>query len=149
MTNTAQPSTITADGTDRSRILKAGLIAVGGSVAANLILRALLGLFFDLSADFPPYNFGSIAFFSVLPTTIAVGLFWLLARFTARPVRLFTIIAAVVFVVTLGPNLALAANPAAAPFPGQASDFLTLILFHLPPAVITVWALLTQTRASR
>lgn len=140
-------TTRAAAGVDRSRVLRAGAIAVAGSVAANvallLILRPLLGL----SSSFQPYSIGPIALFTALYTALAAVLFWLLARFTRQPARIFTILAVVGFVVTAIPNFALAANPASAPFPGTASDFLTLLLFHIPPFAITLWALLSQTRA--
>lgn len=141
-------TTLAPDGTDRSRILTAGLVAVGGSVAANIVLRLLLGLVLPLDPAFVPFGLGPIAFFTAFYTVGAVILFWLLARFTRRPARLFTIVAVVAFIVTLGPNLGGAANPAAMPFPGTATDFLTLILFHIPPFLVTVWALTRMTRAA-
>lgn len=146
--NTASKKTsIAADGTDRSRVLTAGLVAIGGSVVANLALRLLLGPLLGLDPTFQPFGLGPIAFFTTFYTIAAVILFWLLARFTEQPARIFLIIAAVAFVVTLLPNLGLAANPASAPFPGSATDFLILILFHIPPALVTVWALTRLTRS--
>ena len=44
------------DGTDRSRILTAGLVAVGGSLAANLILRLILGPLLNLDPAFLPFE---------------------------------------------------------------------------------------------
>jgi hypothetical protein len=132
---------------DRSRILSAGLITVLGSVVVNLLLFLLLRPLLGLSSDFQPFNFAPIVGFTALYTVAAVILFWLLVRFTRQPVRIFVILAGIGFVLTAIPNFALAANPASAPFPGSSADFLTLLLFHLPPFVITLWALVTQTRA--
>lgn len=126
---------------DRSKILRAGAVAVGGSVAANVLLLLVLTPLLDLSRTFPPFGVGAVAFFTAFYTLLATILYWLLARFTRQPVRLFAILAVAGFVLTAIPNLALAANPAGAPFPGAASDFLTLLLFHLPPFAITLWAL--------
>lgn len=140
--------TIAPDGTDRSRILTAGLVAVGGSVAANVILRLILGPLLGLDPAFMPFGLGPIVFFTALSTTVGALLFWALARLTSQPARIFTIIAAVVFVLMLLPNLSFTANPAAAPFPtDNPSNFLTLIIFHIPPALIAVWALTRLTRA--
>lgn len=131
---------------DSARILRAGAIGVGGSVVANVALLLILSPLLGLPSSFPPFSVGAIAFFTAFYTIAATALFWLLARFTRRPARTFMIIAAVAFVVTAIPNLASAASPASAPFPGAASDYLTLLAFHLPPFVIIVWALTTLTR---
>lgn len=142
--NSATPATV-----DRSKILRAGAVAIGGSVVANVVLLLILTPLLGLSSAFPPFNIGPVAFFTAFYTLLATVLFWLLARFTRQPVRLFVILAVVGLVVTAIPNFALAANPAGAPFPGAASDFLILLLFHLPPFAITVWALTNLTRAQR
>ncbi|HMQ30613.1 MAG TPA: DUF6069 family protein [Chloroflexaceae bacterium] len=148
MTAVSDGTLIAPDGTDRSRILTAGLVAVGGSIAANLVLRLILGPLLNLDPAFMPFGLGPILFFTALSTTIGSLLFWALARLTARPARLFTIVAAVVFVLMLIPNLVFASNPAAAPFPtANPGNFLTLIVFHIAPALISVWALTRLTRA--
>lgn len=148
MTAISNAKSTAADGTDRSRILMAGLVAVGGSLAANLILRLILGPVLALDPAFPPFSLGAILFFTAVSTAIGSIVFWALARFTAQPARVFTIVAAVVFVLMLIPNLIFASNPAAAPFPtGNPGNFLTLLIFHVAPALITVWALTQLTRA--
>jgi hypothetical protein len=143
-TLSARPATV---GVDRSRILRAGAIAVLGSVVANVVLLFILRSLLNLSASFMPFSIGAIAGFTALYSVLAVVLFWLLARFTKQPVRNFVILAVVGFVLTALPNFSLAANPAGAPFPGSSADYLTLLLFHLPPFAIILWALVTQTRA--
>lgn len=140
----AQPA---AEAVDRSQILRAGAVTVVGSVIANLALLLILRPLLGLSPSFPPFTFGPVAFFTAFYTAAAVLLFWLLVRFTRRPIRSFTILAVIAFVVTAIPNVALAANPAGAPFPGSSADFLTLLLFHVPPFAITLWALTSLTRA--
>lgn len=138
----------TAPGVDRSRILTAGLVAVGGSLAANLALRLILGPLLSLDPGFVPFGLGPVLFFTALSTLVGTLLFWALARFTRRPARIFTIIAALVFVLMLIPNLMAASNPAAAPFPtSNPGNYLTLISFHIAPALIAVWALTRLTRA--
>lgn len=133
-------------GVNRSRILRAGAIAVLGSVAANIVLLFVLRALLGVPDTFMPFNLAPVAGFTAFYTVVAVILFWLLARFTRRPVRSFVILAVIGFVLTAIPNLALAANPASAPFPGRSSDFLTLLLFHLASFAIVLWALVTQTR---
>lgn len=139
-----------ANSVDGSRIWLAGLVAVVGSVIANLVLRFLLNLTVGLDSNFLPFQLPPIVTFTVIPTVLAVALFALLVRFTRQPARIFTLVALVAAVVSLLPNLLLAINPAAAPAPGgQSSYFLILMLFHLPPALICIWALTSLTRARR
>lgn len=142
-------------GADRSngiapqRVWLMGLAAIGGAVAVNLLLLFTLVPRLNLPADFPPLQAVPITLFTALGAGAGVVIFALLARFAARPIRLFQIIAAIAFIVTLIPNIGLALNPAAAPFPGgTATAFLTLILFHIPPAVFCVWLLTAFTRAT-
>lgn len=148
MTAVSKGATRAPDGTDRSRILRAGLVAVGGSLAANLVLRLLLGPVLGLDPAFMPFGLIPILFFSGMSALVGSIIFWLLARFSAQPARTFTIIAVVVFILMLIPNLLSTFNPAAAPFPtSNPNNYLTLILFHFAPALITVWALTRLTRA--
>lgn len=137
------------DGVVMGRIWIAGLVAVVGAVVANLLTLPLLwALAPGVPADFPPFQMGAIAIFTALQVGIGVGVFALIVRFTQRPIRIFTIVALVALALSLIPNLALAANPAAAPFPGGTSAaFLALIIPHFVAAAVAITALVRLSRA--
>lgn len=121
------------------RLLGVGLLTVGVAVVANLLVRALLFATVDLPADFPSLQAGPVGVFTVVGVSLAVVAFAIVARVAARPGRTYTIVAAIAFILSILPNLALAANPAAAPFPGgTATAFLTLITFHVVAALVSV-----------
>jgi hypothetical protein len=137
-----------ADGVVMGRIWIAGLVAVVGSVVANLLTIPLMwALAPGVPADFPPFQIGAIAIFTALQVSLGVGVFALIARFTQRPIRTFTLVALVALALSLIPNLSLAANPAAAPFPGgTAAAFLALIIPHFVAAAVTIAALVRLSR---
>lgn len=113
------------------RVFTAGLAAVAAATVANLLVYFLLAGLAVLPAGFMPLQPGPIAAFTVTFTLIGVGVFALIDRLSANPRRTYTWIAAAGLLVSILPNLALMANPAAAPFPGgTAAAFGTLILFH-------------------
>jgi hypothetical protein len=139
-----------ADGVVMGRIWIAGLVAIVGSVVANLLTVPLMwALAPGVPADFPPFQMGSIAIFTALQVGLGVGVFALIARFTRRPIRIFTIVALAALALSLIPNLTLAANPAAAPFPGGTSAaFLALIIPHFVAAAVTIFALVRLSRSA-
>ncbi len=131
-----------------SKVVTAGLVAIVGSVVANLLTIPLLWLLApDVPPDFPPFQIGSIAFFTTLQVGAGVVVFALITRFLQRPIRTFTIVALIALVLSCLPNVALAANPTAAPFPGgNAAAFLALIIPHIVAAAVTIT---TLTRLGR
>lgn len=131
---------------DNGRIWKAGLLAIGASVVANLATFFVLSALLDLPTDFPPLSAGAIAFMTVLFTFIAVVVFAIVARVSKRPIRTYWIIATVAFVISIIPNLLAAMNPAIFPFPGGTTQaFLALIVFHVVAFLVTVGILTTRT----
>ena len=123
------------------RLLRMGLVALVASVVANLIVRALLLAVLDISPAFPPFQVGAIAFFTALGAIGATLVFALISRFAARPVRTFQIVALVVLILSIIPNIAAALNPASAPFPFPgvtATAMLALMLLHLVAAAVIV-----------
>jgi hypothetical protein len=134
---------------DLRRIWLAGLVAVVASVAANLIVRALLFAVLDLPGDFPPFQVGAIAMLTTLGVVAATIVFAIVARFARNPVKTYAIIAAVALVLSILPNLASMANPDAIPFPFPGASplaFGVLIIFHIVAAVVAVAVLLGMTR---
>ena len=77
----------------------------------------------------------AVVIFSFVPALLAAGFLALLGRFTKRPLRTFTIVAAVVFVLSLYTPFSIPGAPFAM--------ILALELMHLVVAVIVV-AVLTK-----
>lgn len=131
---------------NRGRIWWVGLLAIGASVIANLLLQTMLYALFDLPADFPPMQTGAIVFFTVLYTFLGVVVFAIVARFARQPVITYRLVAAVALILSLIPNLFLARNPDAGPFPGgDEQAFMALLVFHLVSFIIVVGMLTTMT----
>lgn len=132
---------------DHGRIWWVGLLAVVVAVVANLIVRAIVFAIWDLPAEFPPLQVGAIAFLTAVGLIAATAVFAVVARVASRPIRTYRIIGVVAFIVSILPNLGLAANPSAAPFPGGSSlTFLVLVIFHVVAAAIAIGLLTTLTR---
>ncbi len=116
-------------------LLRAGGAAVLAAVVANVVTRLLLGAVVPLSPDFMPFTPGPIIAFTLLFTLIGVGVLAVVNRVAANPLRTYNTIGVIAFFVSLIPNLAGAANPAAMPMGGSGTDYLILIIFHIVAAV--------------
>jgi len=104
----------------------------------------------ELSPEFPPLAPAPIALFTALGVGLGAVVYALLARYAARPNRLFTAVASVALVLSLIPNLALALAPGGLPIPGATPGaFLALVPFHLVAGAVAIGALTTMTRAGR
>jgi len=133
---------------DRNKIPRAAALAVGYSIAANLIARQLLSLIIEFPPGFLPLTPGAIAVFTLVGTAMGGVVFWLLARALPNPLRPFQVIAWAALVLSILPNLALMANPQMAPMPGgNALGFGVLIVFHVIAGVITIFVLTRMSRA--
>ncbi|MCU0508380.1 MAG: DUF6069 family protein [Anaerolineae bacterium] len=120
-------------------LFRAGLITVVVAVAANLIVRAILGLFMTFDPAFLPLTFGPIAIFTALGVALGALVFAFIARRSARPNRTWRIVAVVALIVSILPNFASMANPSAMPFPGgTAAGFAVLILFHIVAGLVAI-----------
>jgi hypothetical protein len=117
-------------------LLKSGSAAVLAAVIANIIARFLLAALVPLSPGFPPLSLGPIITFTVIFTVIGVGVFALVNRLSAHPLKLYNILGIVAFFVSILPNLAAQANPAARPMGGNGPEYLTLIFFHVVAAIV-------------
>lgn len=126
------------------RIWWAGLLGVAASVAANLIVRAIVFTIVALPTEFPPLQPLAIVAFTIFGTAVAAVVFAMVVRFSRTPIRAFRWIALVALIVSLLPNFALMANPSAAPFPGgSALTFGILCVFHGVAAIVCVGILTT------
>lgn len=121
------------------RLLRAGVLTILAAVAANLVVRLLAGALIPIDPAFLPLGFGAIAAFTILGVGLGALVYAFIARRAANPARTFTIVAVIALVVSILPNLALMANPAAAPMPGgTAAYYGLLILFHVVAGVVAI-----------
>jgi len=117
-----------------TQVLRFGGVAILAAVLANVLARLLLGALIPLSSEFMPFALGSIVLFTLAFTLVGVGVLALVNRLSSQPLRLYNWIGVVAFFLSLLPNLAGAANPAALPMGGAGRDYLVLIIFHVVAA---------------
>ncbi len=121
-----------------------GVATVVAAVLANVVVyyigSALVG--YDPGFVVLAGVSGTILF-TVTPAIVAVLLYAALPRVSGNPTRLFKIIAAVVFVVTLMPDFVYVPT-----VPGSSGDQIAiLVLMHVVAAVVIVGMLTTLARA--
>jgi hypothetical protein len=136
-----QPAKLTG-----KQIVVNGLLAIGVAVGLNVVARFILGALVTIPADFPPMQIPAIIFFTVLYGIGATVVYWLINRLANNPQRIWLIVVIVGFVVTALPNLMLAANPAAAPFPGGTAQLFSLLLVYHVVAGLVYFLLIPRQR---
>lgn len=129
-----------------ARLWWVGLLAIVLSVVANLIVRAIALPFVTVPPEFVPLSSPVPAIvFTTAGVLAATLVFALVGRVARRPARVYSIVAAVVLVLSLIPNVMMLVDPASAPFPGgNVGSNTVLMLQHVVAAVVTVWVLVTQ-----
>lgn len=133
---TVEPNVSTSIGT--SRLARYGLLAVIlASVVNALVLLTALGAF-DVPAEYDPLGWGPVLVSSIVGALGATIVYGLLARVSNRPNRAFTIIAAVVLIVSFVPLVSPPAELAGAPI----SVLVTLGGMHVTTAAVAVGVLL-------
>src|SRR3954453_4372093 len=111
------------------RLLKAGALAIVASVIANLIIRIIAVNVLGIGQEFPPLSWGPPIVFTIMGVLGATIVFAIIARFAKRPIRLFRIIALVVLVLSLLPDIGLLSSNA---MPGTSLGSVgALMLMHL------------------
>jgi hypothetical protein len=120
---------------DWTRFALVGLGTIGAALVANLAVYAVGGAVVGYDPRFLPLaTAGGTVFFTLVPAVIAVLLYALLLRFARSPERVFTIVAVVVFVVTLIPDFTVIPT-----VPGvSAGQTAVLLVMHLVAAVVIV-----------
>jgi hypothetical protein len=136
-----QPAKLTG-----KQIVVNGLLAMGVALGLNVVARVILGALVTIPADFPPMQLPAIVFFTVLYGIGATAVYWLINRLANNPQRIWLIVVIVGFVVTALPNLMLAANPAAAPFPGGTTQLFSLLLVYHVLAGLAYYFLIPRRR---
>jgi hypothetical protein len=117
------------------KLLWAAPLAGVAAAAGNLAIYGLARAGFDLPLNMPamgpnaagPLAAAQVVISSFLPALVAAGLLALVARFTARPVRVFQIVAGVALVLSFG-----------APFsvPVDTGTRLVLLSMHLVAGLV-------------
>jgi hypothetical protein len=127
------------------RLLAAGAAAVIASALANSVVAALLRGVLDVPTGFAPLQAISVLSLTIVGVIVAVLVFAAICRLSARPVRLFTIVASVALVLSwAAPLAAYFANA----FPGtNASRIVGLMVLHAIAGVITIALLRTYGTA--
>jgi hypothetical protein len=125
------------------QLLKVGALAIVAAVVANLLIRIIAVSLLGIGQEFPPLSWGPPIVFTIMGVLGAVIIFAVVARFSKRPTRLFRIIALVVLVLSLLPDIGLLSSNA---MPGTSlGSVLTLMLMHVAAGAITIWLLTTRT----
>lgn len=129
-------------------LVRAGALAAFAAAIANLALfaaaRGIFGLELEVAVApdselLAPLAAIKIITASVVPALVATALLALIARFVARPMRVFVPLAVVVLVLSM-------AGPTSIPVDGPGTT-LVLGLMHVVAAVATVGVLAWMTRS--
>ena len=127
---------------DWGRYALVGLATVVAAVLANVIVYFIGSMIVTYDPQFVILaNPSGTIIFTVVPAIVAVLLYAVLLRFTANPARIFTIIAAMVLVLSWIPDLLYIPT-----LPGATvAQMVLLMIMHLVAAVVIVWMLTTLT----
>ena len=85
-----------------NRLLKFGLLTVLVAVVANVLIRSIALRFITVPAGFWPLGWEAVIGSTVLTAGMATGVYGLIVRYSTRPNRTFTLVAAVVLVLSFG-----------------------------------------------
>jgi hypothetical protein len=127
-------------GVDWGRFALVGLATVVAALIANLIVYTIGGVLVGYNPQFVVLAtaWGTIIF-TLVPAVVAVLLYAVLVRFTDNPARIFTIIAAVVLVLSVIPDFTYIPD-----VPGASGEqAAVLVVMHIVAASVIVWMLTT------
>ncbi len=128
-----------------SRLWWVGLLVIVVATIVNIVLAMAARTIFPSQAAFSPLGAGPIGFFTVIGSLGAVIVFGLLGRFSQRPIRLFRIVAVVVLVLTLIPDILMLLHPLF--LLTTPTGIGMLMVLHIVTAAICVGMLTTLGRA--
>lgn len=120
-----------------NRLVKYGLLTVLVAVVANALVRVIALSFIAVPAGFWPLGWGAVIASTALTAGVATGVYGLIARYSTRPNRTFTLVAAVVLVLSFGSFVAPPPVLAAA----STSVMATLAVMHVVVAAVSVGVL--------
>jgi hypothetical protein len=129
------------------RLLAVGAAAVIASAVANTIVAALLRGVLAVPVEFAPLQAVAVVSLTIVGVIAAVLVFAVIARLSARPVRLFTIVASVALVISWAAPLGVYFANA---FPGtNASRIVGVMSLHAIAGVVTIALVRTYGTAVR
>ena len=126
------------------RLWWVGPLTISAAVVANVVVRAVAGMAVAIPPAFAPLHYEHIALVTAAGVLGAVLTFAGIGRVTQRPLRLFRIVAATVFLLSFVPDIGLLMSRA---MPG--ANGLTvgvLMVLHVAPALVSVAILTTLGR---
>ncbi len=141
---TATLSPMHSDRVALHRLWWVGPLTVSAAVVANVVVRIIAGMAVVIPPEFAPLHYGHIGLVTAAGVLGAVLTFAGIGRVAQRPIRLFRILASVVFVLSFVPDIGLLVSPA---MPG--ANGLTvgvLMVLHVAPALVSVALLTTLGR---
>ncbi|MBA3450339.1 MAG: hypothetical protein H0T18_03910 [Chloroflexia bacterium] len=129
---------------DWGRYALIGLATVVAAVVANVIVYFIAGAIVAYDARFPPLaSVGGPILFTLVPAIVAAVLYAALLRLSTNPERIFTLIAVVVLILSVIPDLFYIPT-----VPGSSTaQTAVLLLMHLVAATVIVGMLTTLTRS--
>lgn len=141
--NTYTPSRAESRAINWGRYALVGLGTTVAAVVANSLFYYIGGALVDYSPEFVVLSSVSgTAIFTLFPAIVAALLYAALLRFSGNPARIFTVIAAIVFVLSLIPDVTYIPSQVGATN-GQTA---ILMVMHAIAAVVIVWMLTTLAR---
>ena len=123
------------------RLWLLGLLAIVGSVIVNAIIHTIAMAVLPISSQFFQLQGPIYVVFTVVATIAAVLVFALVSRLSRRPIRLYRIIATIVLVLSLIPDLGLLSSTG-----GSWYAVGTLMSMHIAAYLVCVGVLTTMTR---
>lgn len=126
-----------------SRVALYGLIAIVGSVIANLIVRALGLALIDVSPEFAPLaDMGGTILFTTVFVFLAVIVFAIVDRVASNPARIYNIIALIALALSLIPDFMMLIDPGSFPFGGVTTGAVIILMVqHIVAYAVTVYVL--------
>lgn len=138
-------STGTARSVDWGRFALVGIATVVAAVAANLVVYFIGSLVVDYDPEFVVLSTpGGTIIFTAIPAIVAVLVYAILLRTVSDPARTFTIIAAVVLVLSWIPDLTYIPS-----VPGSSTGQTAILMVMHAVAAAVIVAMLTRLTGSR
>lgn len=117
-----------------------GVVAALAATVINVVVGIVSARLVDAEPTFLPLQPGPVAAITLVTVLAGTAVFAVLNRFVARPVLVFTVIAAVVALASLVPPIALSSDTSGTIAGVTAPAALALIPLHLIPASVIVAA---------
>jgi len=125
---------------DWGRFSLVGLGTIVAAIVATVVVYFIGSALVGYNPQFVVLsNVSPTIIFTVVPAAVAVVLYAILMRFTANPARVFTIIAVVVLILSLIPDITYIPTVPGASGPQTA----VLMVMHIVAAVLITWTLTT------